>query len=80
MKEKEFIQKKAQIQKNMVAMLGISCFTNAVCLMASGYDKYLRIYANSIGGIVVSTIYMVALALIVNGFYKRFYDDDVLHF
>lgn len=80
MKEKEFIQKKAQIQKNMVTMLGISCFTNAVCLMASGYDKYLKVYANSIGGIVVSTIYMVALALIVNGFYKRFYDDDVLHF
>lgn len=79
-KEKEFIQKKRDVQHNMITMCGISCFTNAVCLMAPGYDKYLSVYANTIPGAVVSTIYMIALAIIINGFYKRFYDDDVLHF
>lgn len=80
MKEKEFIQKKKQVQKNMIVMAGISCFTNAICLMMPGYQKYLTVYADTMGGIIVSTVYLVAIATIINGFYKRFYDDNVTHF
>ena len=78
-KEKEFIQKKRDVQHNMVVMCSISCFANAVCLMTPGYDTYLSVYANTIHGAIVSTIYMIALAIIINSFYKRFYDDDVMY-
>lgn len=79
-KEKEFIQKKREVKKNMIVMSGIGLLTNAICLMAPGYTKYLNWYANATAGKIVSTLYMIAIALIINGFFKRFYDDDVLHF
>lgn len=77
LKQKEFIRKKKQAQIQLISILVLSLATSVICLYSSGYQSFLKVYANSMGGEVMSTLYLLALALIINGFYNHFYDDVI---
>ena len=77
LKQKEFIRKKKQAQVQLMSILVLSLVTSVICLYSNGYQQFLTTYAENKIGMLFSTLYLFALALIINGFYKHFYDDTI---
>lgn len=77
LKQKEFIRKKKQAQIQLMSILVLSLVTSVICLYSNGYQQFLTTYAENKIGILFSTLYLIALALIINGFYQHFYDDTI---
>lgn len=76
-REREFIRRKKARQAQLLMMSVISLAVVAICLYSNGYSQFIKIYATKPTGYAVSTVYLLIMAFIYNGFYKRYYDDNV---
>lgn len=77
-RERYYEKAKKDWQSNLMMLLVFCFFVECAVMMMGGYTQYQQLWLN-IGGFSVSVFFFIVIAKIIRTFYRRFYDNDVMH-